>query len=564
MLITVKSFLLFCTLITFGYNAASTNASQQISECTAKGGECDESKNRPVCGSDGQTYSSRCHLIRAQCNGNQVTLKHRGRCKDACVASRSYALSQKPRIKFVPRCREDGTYAPIQCLDNNGCWCVNSQGKLIQKTYTKHGRPNCTGKGNQKRSSPMNNQAPRKKCSPNDRVAFNTALTNIFHTEYTKSKSGTIIGDHSVIEWKFKMLDINKNNILEKNEYQGLKKIAKTVVRPKRCGHRFGKYCDTNKDLSISREEFHHCLSKEQQRHLASARGGLANGLNTDDLDDDEDYNEEESDELMTMSNMGNRFSGLPIRTTDDSRYQSVLWRQHGKTTLNLQNESDSRDPDDEINDCIKDRKNALEDKSDTLFLPECTPDGRYMRVQCYRSTGYCWCVNEDTGKPIPGTSLKDKRPTCDSHVAARAMPGCPQKNEFLKDLKEFFKTQITSSSNLGADNTKWGTEDEKIATLSFVLLDKNKNSVWERKEWKLFRELVTATKKLRRCGKKMPRYCDVNNDKKITLSEWLNCLQIQRIQNEQSKPPENEPKPTTQSKLKGMKNPLEFILKAD
>lgn len=22
-----------------------------------------------------------------------------------------------------------------------------------------------------------------------------------------------------------------------------------------------------------------------------------------------------------------------------------------------------------------------------------------------------------------------------------------------------------------------------------------------------------------------MPRYCDVNNDKKITLSEWLNCL---------------------------------------
>lgn len=26
-----------------------------------------------------------------------------------------------------------------------------------------------------------------------------------------------------------------------------------------------------------------------------------------------------------------------------------------------------------------------------------------------------------------------------------------------------------------------------------------------------------------------MPRYCDVNNDRKITLSEWLNCLQTQR-----------------------------------
>lgn len=25
-----------------------------------------------------------------------------------------------------------------------------------------------------------------------------------------------------------------------------------------------------------------------------------------------------------------------------------------------------------------------------------------------------------------------------------------------------------------------------------------------------------------------MPRYCDVNNDKRITLTEWLNCLQVQ------------------------------------
>ena len=30
---------------------------------------------------DGQTYPSRCHLIRAQCNGYEVTFKHRGRCK---------------------------------------------------------------------------------------------------------------------------------------------------------------------------------------------------------------------------------------------------------------------------------------------------------------------------------------------------------------------------------------------------------------------------------------------------------------------------------------------------
>lgn len=53
----------------------------QISECAARGGECDESKGRPVCGTDNQTYPTRCHLIRAQCSGHQVSLKHRGSCK---------------------------------------------------------------------------------------------------------------------------------------------------------------------------------------------------------------------------------------------------------------------------------------------------------------------------------------------------------------------------------------------------------------------------------------------------------------------------------------------------
>jgi hypothetical protein len=74
---------------------------------------------------------------------------------------------------------------------------------------------------------------------------------------------------------------------------------------------------------------------------------------------------------------------------------------------------------------------------------------------------------------------------------------------------------------------------------------------------------ILFGFRKLKRCGKKMPRFCDVNNDKKITLSEWLNCLQTQRVQNEQSKPlVQSEPKPSTQSK-RG-KNPLETFLKAD
>jgi len=60
---------------------------------------------------------------------------------------------------------------------------------------------------------------------------------------------------------------------------------------------------------------------------------------------------------------------------------------------------------------------------------------------------------------------------------------------------QSIIREKSNQRSSFSADNTKWGTEDEKIATLSFVLLDKNKNKVWERREWKTFRELVTATK---------------------------------------------------------------------
>ena len=38
-------------------------------------------------------------------------------------------------------------------------------------------------------------------------------------------------------------------------------------------------------------------------------------------------------------------------------------------------------------------------------FIPRCDSDGLYERKQCHGSIGSCWCVNVETGDPIPGTS---------------------------------------------------------------------------------------------------------------------------------------------------------------
>lgn len=604
----IRNCLLILLCINFGLTTVTPRGRTEptISECAAKGGECDETKGRPVCGTDKQTYPTRCHLIRAQCSGHQVSLKHRGSCKE-CIESRTYALSHRSSSpsKFVPRCRTDGSYAHVQCMEGAGCWCSDSTGKPIRNTTTRNGKPNCrkNAKSNTRRSPArnMNNNRDKRGCNQVDQTIFNTNLIKVFQSEYNRYQSQhmqtslptTITNDKVVLDWKFSALDTNNNNMLDKNEYRDLKRLAKKVVKPKRCARAFGKFCDIDHDERLSRTEWGNCLSKDAINRGPSFTGGgdasssASNGVHfnhaIDDVDDDDndgsdqhldDYDESDDyeDDPGEDDHRFNTFGGIASRNPNSpvTPYPPVyLLRQ--KTIVESdpvlrESESDS--------DCLADRATALDDQNifqqsgaKPMYVPECTADGRYQRVQCYRSTGYCWCVHEDTGKNIPGTSVKDKRPQCDSiYPTSRPIKGCPEpkKTEFLRDLKEFLKVQVASNVNTGANTTNWTSEDERIATLSFVLLDKNKNKVWERKEWKTFRELVTASKSLRKCGKKMPRYCDVNSDKKITLSEWLNCLQAQRITVDVPKLTMNDSRPAgTQSKLKGP-NPLESYLKSD
>jgi hypothetical protein len=44
--------------------------------------------------------------------------------------------------------------------------------------------------------------------------------------------------------------------------------------------------------------------------------------------------------------------------------------------------------------------------------------------------TGYCWCAHDETGKPIPGTSVQNSKPNCDNlplQVLNRPTPPPPK-----------------------------------------------------------------------------------------------------------------------------------------
>ena len=71
---------------------------------------------------------------------------------------------------------------------------------------------------------------------------------------------------------------------------------------------------------------------------------------------------------------------------------------------------------------CLTKRVSALNslvksssDDPGTTFIPECSDDGtKWKPVQCHKSTGYCWCVQQHDGKVVPGSSALNRKPDCD------------------------------------------------------------------------------------------------------------------------------------------------------
>ena len=54
------------------------------------------------------------------------------------------ATSGPPLVgRFIPKCRADGSYDPMQCHGSTGfCWCVTKDGKEIPNTKIR-GIPKC-------------------------------------------------------------------------------------------------------------------------------------------------------------------------------------------------------------------------------------------------------------------------------------------------------------------------------------------------------------------------------------------------------------------------------------
>ena len=114
-------------------------------------------------------------------------------------------------------------------------------------------------------------------------------------------------------------------------------------------------------------------------------------------------------------------------------------------------------------------------------FIPQCEEDGSYSPIQCWGSTGYCWCVDE-YGVEIAGTSLGP----------GEGLPNCNQQIDSLNVL--FIGNSYTASNNLpniistiaNSMGDYLSTESSLIggATLQTHVNNSNSNNLIMNGEW--------------------------------------------------------------------------------
>ncbi|XP_034464813.1 SPARC-related modular calcium-binding protein 2 isoform X2 [Hippoglossus hippoglossus] len=387
----------------------------QDKECNM---ECTGAPRKPLCASDGRTFTSRCEFLRAKCRDPQLEVI-RGPCKDTsrCVAEKKYTEQQAKKLfpqVFVPVCNPDGTYSEVQCHSYTGyCWCVTPNGRPISGSAVANKKPRCQGSKQERATT----REPGK--------AVSLQIFSILNADET-----------------------------------GL------VVDPQPAA-------------------------------------------------DEEDI-----------------ISQYP-----------TLWTEQVRSRQNNRTRAPSSSCDQEQQSA---QEEARQHKNDAVFVPDCALGGLYKPVQCHPSTGYCWCVLVDTGRPIPGTSTRYEQPKCDGnarahptkpkdHYRSRHLQGCPgaKKTEFLTSVLDALSTDmvhaVTDPASAGrmAEPDPSHTLEERVVHWYFSQLDKNSSGDIGKKEIKPFKRFLRKKSKPKKCVKKFVEYCDISNDKALSLQELMGCLGV-------------------------------------
>ncbi|KAK9521298.1 hypothetical protein VZT92_021117 [Zoarces viviparus] len=227
------------------------------------------------------------------------------------------------------------------------------------------------------------------------------------------------------------------------------------------------------------------------------------------------------------------------------------------------------RRPSDTPQTCERERASLLSLwQEEERFVPECTADGRYSPAQCHAATGYCWCVRVDSGRPLPGTSARNRIPECtgaeeaptDRRPRKNPLPGCPgaRRKHFLQSLVRALQLEAehagsvslyqpansppsSSPSPSPSSNTPTSAAPDDASPAApeaaessgpeaalrwhFGRLDADSSGSLSEREARPLRQFLRRRLKPRRCAKKFAQHCDGDGDRSLTLEELRVCL---------------------------------------
>jgi len=195
---------------------------------------------------------------------------------------------------------------------------------------------------------------------------------------------------------------------------------------------------------------------------------------------------------------------------------------------------------------------------SNQPYLPRCASDGSYSPTQCHYSIGYCWCVNVNTGKPIPNTTTKSSSLDCWKYMAkpnstSTAKKECAQDlwTSFKRHMLKLFRKEVEEDLPANNENESetlirnqrrsarsgdlriHGTvlTDNQVLIWKFNRLDKNRDKLLVSSEFLIppMKKYLGNIKRGRKCGKKLLNDCDRDKDRGLSMAEWTICLGTSR-----------------------------------
>nr|XP_058947870.1 thyroglobulin-like isoform X2 [Pocillopora verrucosa] len=358
--------------------------------------------------------------------------------------------------QFVPKCAADGSYAPVQCHGSIGfCWCVDRDGKELPNTRVR-GQPKCATKCQKEyldaTASPGMVGQFVPKCAADG--------------SYAPVQCHASIGFCWCVDRDGKELPNTRVRGQPKCSTKCQKENLNATQNPLIGGfvpkcNADGSYAPVQCHGSIG---FCWCVDKDGKEIPDTRIRGRPTCAITFSIGpscDDGKTWQLCGDTCKNASCTSNPDANCvaPMGGCGPDACKPKFYNRMGKEAQCL-------------TECQQKAYQATHPALVGAFIPQCNADGSYALVQCWGSTGYCWCASED-GSEWPGTRVRGK-PNCDAnkgpqllsvHVGLTFNYSLGLVKDVLGQFKESVKTQMITMFSL-KENQLHGLEVQEGSIL--------------------------------------------------------------------------------------------------